>query len=159
MNTKFLCLLMLSALALPTYADGVDDLFDKAAKKRGGVNVQVDSSIYRDNDKGVDQARAAAEEVDEIRSRAASASESQKNSIDNSKSKNASSNTNSRIWRCKLYCRSSSGSMTITHKDIAADSRKDAAKIASENSSQICRSDGSTTSNYKEFDSSQCQIK
>jgi hypothetical protein len=72
MSTRRIVLLLSALMSMHVQADGVDDLFDKAAKKRGGVNVQVDSSIYRDNDKGVDQARSAAEEVDAVRSRASS---------------------------------------------------------------------------------------
>jgi hypothetical protein len=62
-----------------------------------------------------------------------------------------------RIWRCKVYCKSAGG--PITWKEVPAKTRGDAARWVGDNADAICNADGNSYASSKEFSAGQCSEK
>ena len=69
----------------------------------------------------------------------------------------ASGSDNQKTFVCKIYCQSTSGS--ITRYELSAKNRREAANYVGDNADEICRSNGHSYASNKAFSERQCSEK
>jgi hypothetical protein len=134
-------------------ANDVDDALGKASKANATTQkATVDSSIYRKMGAADTDLDNKADSYDRKHKEFYDAANSYE---DKQPEKKVTSNT--KIWRCKVYCKSASG--PITWQEVPANSRSEAAKWVGDNSDAICHNDGNGYSSNVRFSESQCSEK